>query len=115
MFLYLFSSYNYSYQGTSTKQPPLETMCEPHVSNSKPHPFLSGNVLYPCPSSSQSLQQHMANENRMLWAALTPHGTRHFVSEPFPIHDDHYEVIDYEVKDQVQETATIKRTPVKVI
>lgn len=115
-------SYNYSYQETSTKQPPLETMCEPHMSTTKPHSFLSnGNVLYPCPSNNQALQQQLANDNRMLWAALTPHGTRHFVSEKFPIHDDHYEVIEYENN---QNSATVirepastlnKRTPIKVI
>lgn len=32
----------------------------------------------------------------VLWAQLTPHGTtQHFISEPFPQQDDHYEAIEY--------------------
>ena len=89
-------------------------MMEPHVSNSKPHPFMDNNVLYACPSNTQALQQQMANDNRMLWAALTPHGTRHFISEPFPIHEEHYEVINYAMKEPAHDSPTIKRTPVKV-
>lgn len=96
-------------------------MCEPHMSTTKPHSFLSnGNVLYPTvTNNNQALQQQLANDNRMLWAALTPHGTRHFVSEQFPIHDDHYEVIEYETKQNcnigIRENATLnKRTPIKV-
>lgn len=97
----------------------MEVMCggvESHTNTAtKSHVFLSGNVLYPCTTNTNTIQQQMANENRMLWAALTPHGTRHFVSEPFPIHDDHYEVIDYETKHNAQhEVPTIKRTPIKV-
>lgn len=64
----------------------------------------------------------MANDNRMLWAALTPNGTRHFMSEPYPIQEDHYEVIDYEIKQQqqlqqqhyVQSSPSIRKTPIKV-
>lgn len=38
-------------------------------------------------------------DNRMVWAALTPHGTQHFISENYPrdlidYNDDHYETID---------------------
>lgn len=90
-------------------------MCEPSMSGSKPHSFMAGNVLYPCPSNNQVLQQQLANDNRMLWAALTPHGTRHFVSDQFPIHDDHYEVIEYDAKQRAAaEAATVRRTPIKV-
>lgn len=116
------STYNYSYQETSTKQPPMEAMCGGDINTGtgtiKPHhPFSTGNVLFPCTSNTQVIQQQMANDNRMLWAALTPHGTRHFMTEPYPIHDDHYEVIDYEVKhppQHVQSSPTIKKTPIKV-
>lgn len=32
----------------------------------------------------------------VLWAQLTPHGTtQHFISEPFPQQDNHYEAIEY--------------------
>lgn len=100
----------------------MEAMCggDSHTGTGtiKPHhPFATGNVLFPCTSNTQVIQQQMANDNRMLWAALTPHGTRHFMTEPYPIHDDHYEVIDYEVKHQpqhVQGSPTIKKTPIKV-
>lgn len=92
------------------------------MSTTKPHSFLSnGNVLYSTASSNnQALQQQLANDNRMLWAALTPHGTRHFVAEQFPIHDDHYEVIEYETKQNGsigirENNVTLnKRTPIKV-
>lgn len=42
-----------------------------------------------------------SNDNRMVWATLTPRGTQHFVSENYPHHfvdygenEDHYETID---------------------
>lgn len=38
------------------------------------------------------------SDNRMVWAALTPRGTQHFVSENYPrdfvVEEDHYETID---------------------
>lgn len=38
------------------------------------------------------------SDNRMVWAALTPRGTQHFVSENYPrdlmVDEDHYETID---------------------
>lgn len=38
------------------------------------------------------------SDNRMVWAALTPRGTQHFVSENYPrdfvMEEDHYETID---------------------
>ncbi|KAF5282978.1 hypothetical protein FQA39_LY04849 [Lamprigera yunnana] len=55
------------------------------------HP--SEAVLYTSPSNVQ--------DNRMVWAALTPRGTQHFISENYPRNlidyvenDDHYETID---------------------
>lgn len=71
---------------------------EAQMSADKTQAILPGDVLYPCASNEQVLQQQMVKENRLLWAALTPHGTRHFVSsaERFPNYDDHYEVIDYQ-------------------
>lgn len=39
-----------------------------------------------------------SSDNRMVWAALTPRGTQHFVSENYPrdfvVEEDHYETID---------------------
>lgn len=103
----------------------MEPRCDGHHENggSKPHPFSSGvagNILYPCSNANtQIIQQQMANDNRMLWAALTPNGTRHFMSDPaaYPVQDDHYEVIDYEIKQQqnyAQSSPSIRKTPVKV-
>lgn len=55
------------------------------------HP--SEAVLYTGPSNVQ--------DNRMVWAALTPRGTQHFISENYPRnlidyaeHEDHYETIE---------------------
>lgn len=82
------------------KRGPVNGGCisEPHMSDDKSQAFLPGDILYPCASNEQTLQQQMVKENRLLWAALTPRGTRHFVSsaERFPNFDDHYEVIDYQ-------------------
>lgn len=100
------------------KQPPMNGICgEPHISDDKSQTFMPGDILYPCPSNEQALQQQLVRENRMLWAALTPHGTRHFVSttEPFPNYDDHYEVIDYHGnKPTKARDLTLKKTPIKV-
>lgn len=101
------------------KQPPKPTLCvsESHVSADKSLTFLPGDILYPCPSNEQVLQQQMAKENRMLWAALTPHGTRHFVSTGEPTHfDDHYEVVDYrDNKNTIKsrEAINLKKNPFK--
>lgn len=81
------------------KRGPVNGIDEPHVSADKSQTFLPGDMMYPCTSNDPSLQQQqMVKENRLLWAALTPHGTRHFVSsaERFPNYDDHYEVVDYQ-------------------
>lgn len=70
-------------------------------------------MLYPCANNRDSLQQQMVNDNRLLWATLTPHGTRHFVSD-FPSgQDGHYEVVDYKMKAHTT-GREYKRTPVKV-
>lgn len=60
-------------------------------SNKLVHP--SESVLYHGSSSVQ--------DNRMVWAALTPRGTQHFISENYPRdlvdfveNEDHYETID---------------------
>lgn len=40
------------------------------------------------------------HDNRMVWAALTPHGTQHFISDNYPRiaePEDHYEAIDQPV------------------
>lgn len=102
----------------------MEGMCtERAMSAEKPQPFMPGNILYPCQSNTQTLQQQLVKENRMLWATLTPHGTKHLMSngEPFSNsnYEDHYEVIDYQTSRQptppkIRE-ATLKRIPIKVL
>lgn len=95
-------------------------MChEPHVSMDKSQSYMSGNMLYPCPSNEQNIQQDMNKEGRLLWATLTPHGTRHFVTrgaERYPNYEDHYEVIDYHNKVVVRtRDGTPRKIPIKVI
>lgn len=54
------------------------------------------------PADAILYQSHSnATDNRMVWAALTPRGTQHFVSENYPNdlidygeNEDHYETID---------------------
>lgn len=91
-------------------------MCEPHISVERPQGFMPGDILHPCPSNTQTLQHQMVKENRMLWATLTPHGTRHFVStcEPAPSYDDHYEVVDYQANKMAIREASLKKVPIKV-
>ncbi|XP_037921611.1 uncharacterized protein LOC119658338 [Hermetia illucens] len=103
--------YSFSYHESNLKQSSMPALGEPSKSN----PFLSGGMLYPCASNRDSLQQQLANDNRLLWATLTPHGTRHFVSE-FPAQESHYEVVDYKAKPQTAKPSgrdTLKRVPVK--
>lgn len=80
---------------------------EPHVSMDKSQTFMPGTILFPCPSSEDVLQQETNKDNRLLWATLTPHGTRHFVSSAgdYTNYEDHYEIVDY--------TKPIKTTPKK--
>lgn len=100
---------HFSYHDSNLKQSSISALGEPTKSN----PFLSGGMLYPCANNRDSLQQQMVNDNRLLWATLTPHGTRHFVSD-FPSgQDGHYEVVDYKMKAHTT-GRELKRTPVKV-
>lgn len=89
---------------------------------SKSNPFLAGGILYPCTSVNgrDTLQSQLANDSRLLWATLTPHGTRHFISD-YPgfgtqeVTPGHYEVVDYRAKSQNQNFRDyVKRTPIKV-
>lgn len=76
-----------------------------------PMPIIGSNLLYPNCSTGvggmmmgRQQQQHPqmggnAIDNRMLWATLTPQGTRHHIvanedSGPM-MAEDHYEVVDY--------------------
>lgn len=103
------------------KHPPKGDLCvnEPHMSGDKSQTFLPGDILYPCQTTEHAIQQQMAKENRMLWAALTPHGTRHFVAsgQPFPNYEDHYEVIDYRTNKSMpksrEATLNVKKNPTK--
>lgn len=110
-------SQNDTYGERSSKHPPIDKMCESHMTVDRPQGYIPGDILFPCPSNTQTLQQQMVKENRMLWAALTPHGTRHFVSstEPAPSYDDHYEVVDYQANKMARvREATLKKIPIKV-
>ncbi|XP_031636555.1 uncharacterized protein LOC116349315 [Contarinia nasturtii] len=101
------------------KHLPPKSMChEPHVSMDKSQSYMSGNMLYPCPSNEQNLQQDINKEGRLLWATLTPHGTRHFVTargvERYPNYDDHYEIIDYHNRPVVRtREGTPRKVPIK--
>lgn len=89
-------------------------MChEPHVSMDKSQTFMPGTILFPCPSGEEALQQEINKDNRLLWATLTPHGTRHFVSAAgdYSNYEDHYEVVDYRTKPI---KGTPKKIPIKV-
>lgn len=92
---------------------------EPHISTDKSQTFIPGDMLFPHPSNEQTLHQQMNKENRLLWATLTPHGTRHVVSktEPFSAnYDEHYEVIDYHNRPTVNvpQEGTPKKVPIRV-
>lgn len=104
------------------KPGPVNDICddEPHIpqmSNDKSQTIIPGDILYPCSSNQQALQQQMTKDNRILWATLTPRGTRHFVSatETFSNYDDHYEVIDYHGNRMMRsrEGATLRINPIK--
>lgn len=49
----------------------------------KSNAFTSGGILYPCATANSRdlLQSQLVNDSRLLWATLTPHGTRHFIIE----------------------------------
>lgn len=92
--------FHFSCRESVQKRGPVNGTCinEPHVSHDKSQSFLPGDIMYPCASNEQAVRQQMVKENRLLWAALTPRGTRHFVAsaEQIPNFDDHYEVVDYQ-------------------
>lgn len=73
---------------------------------------MGGTLLYPTMPHNAILQQQMAHDNRLLWATLTPHGTKHFITKTDPIQDDHYEVIEYGMK--TNRRGQPKRHPNKV-
>lgn len=110
---------NFVCRENSRKHPPPKSMChEPHVSMEKSQSFMQGNILYPHPSNDQSLQQELNKENRLLWATLTPHGTRHFIAtestEPYTTnYEDHYEVVDYHNKPTLKTRETRLHEPMK--
>lgn len=86
----------------------------------KSQSYMSGNVWCP-PNEPQNIQQQQdpSNEGRLLWATLTPHGTRHFVTaravERYPNYDDHYEIIDYHNRPVVRtREGTPRKIPIKV-
>ncbi|XP_058062690.1 uncharacterized protein LOC131212727 isoform X1 [Anopheles bellator] len=111
------SSFGYSYHDSNLKQPPLHALAEPTVTKAAGGFLAGGTILYPTNHvvhHTNSLQHHhhqhhhqqqhlhhqsgtvYGTDNRTLWAALTPHGTQHFITESYGGHpDDHYEVIDY--------------------
>lgn len=112
----LFSSCSFSYHETNIKQTTVSALGEPI----KAHPFMSGGILYPCATTSNrdSLQHQLTNDNRLLWATLTPHGTRHFVSDyPVSDNDAQYEVVGYRANPESDPNHIeyFKRTPIKVI
>lgn len=79
----------------------------------KSQSFGTSTILYPHPSNEQALQQEMHKESRLLWATLTPHGTRHFISPAgeYANYEDHYEIVDYRAKTA---KTTPKKVPIKV-
>ncbi|XP_017482635.1 PREDICTED: uncharacterized protein LOC108371559 [Rhagoletis zephyria] len=114
----LFSSCNLSYHDSNIKQSGMGALGE---SSTKANPFMAGGILYPCTTTNNrdTLQTQLANDSRLLWATLTPHGTRHFISE-YPVangnvvQDGHYEVVDYRTKvPNPTYREYVKRVPVK--
>lgn len=91
---------SYSYYGDTnvTKHPPIASSVLPGAGgrdNDKRESDKNPRILYPFVPSSNYQKGNHGNDNRMLWATLTPRGTQHFITEPGPFQDDHYEVIDY--------------------
>lgn len=71
--------------------------------------MMRGTMLYPFVPSAH-YQSGRGTDNRMLWATLTPHGTRHFVSETFIPQDDHYEIVDYHRQHGIEKQESRKNT-----
>uniref|UniRef100_A0A182J102 Uncharacterized protein n=1 Tax=Anopheles atroparvus TaxID=41427 RepID=A0A182J102_ANOAO len=99
-------SFGYSYHDSNLKQPPLHALGSEPVVAAKSAVFMpGGTILYPTGHVHHPAHHHQAHpqhqpvygpDNRTLWAALTPHGTQHFITESYGGNpEDHYEVIDY--------------------
>ncbi|KAI8035352.1 hypothetical protein M5D96_011900 [Drosophila gunungcola] len=88
----------FSYHDTNIKQTAINALGEATKSNA----FTSGGILYPCATANSRdlLQSQLVNDSRLLWATLTPHGTRHFIIENSQ--DGHYESVDYRGKSHGQ-------------
>ncbi|KAH8300910.1 hypothetical protein KR044_004212 [Drosophila immigrans] len=84
----------FSYHDANIKQTAINALGEATKSNA----FTSGGILYPCATANSRdlLQSQLVNDSRLLWATLTPHGTRHFIIENSQ--DGHYESVDYRGK-----------------
>ncbi|KAH8343100.1 hypothetical protein KR059_005114, partial [Drosophila kikkawai] len=88
----------FSYQDANIKQTAISALGDATKSNA----FTSGGILYPCATANSRdlLQSQLVNDSRLLWATLTPHGTRHFIIENSQ--DGHYESVDYRGKSHSQ-------------
>ncbi|EDW29926.1 GL15895 [Drosophila persimilis] len=84
-----------SYHDANIKQTAINALGEATKSNA----FSSGGILYPCATANSRdlLQSQLVNDSRLLWATLTPHGTRHFIIENSQ-DGGHYESVDYRGK-----------------
>ncbi|KAH8266450.1 hypothetical protein KR026_002524, partial [Drosophila bipectinata] len=91
--------YFFSYHDANIKQTTINALGEAAKSNA----FTSGGILYPCATANSRdlLQSQLVNDSRLLWATLTPHGTRHFIIENSQ-DGGHYESVDYRGKSQHQ-------------
>ncbi|EDW82579.1 uncharacterized protein Dwil_GK10065 [Drosophila willistoni] len=85
----------FSYHDANIKQTAINALGDATKSNA----FTSGGILYPCATANSRdlLQSQLVNDSRLLWATLTPHGTRHFVIENSQ-DGGHYESVDYRGK-----------------
>ncbi|KAH8416788.1 hypothetical protein KR222_004552, partial [Zaprionus bogoriensis] len=89
----------FSYHDANIKQTAINALGEATKSNA----FTSGGILYPCATANSRdlLQSQLVNDSRLLWATLTPHGTRHFIIENSQ-DGGHYESVDYRGKAHTQ-------------
>ncbi|ALC48185.1 CG9919 [Drosophila busckii] len=89
----------FSYHDANIKQTAINALGEATKSNA----FTSGGILYPCATANSRdlLQSQLVNDSRLLWATLTPHGTRHFIIENSQ-DAGHYESVDYRSKAHTQ-------------
>ncbi|XP_026481570.1 uncharacterized protein LOC113388403 [Ctenocephalides felis] len=82
--------------GGSNKRAPLTS----NGSSMKDRPLISAeesSSLYPCGGSSSSGSNVLQDpENRVLWTALTPSGTRHFISDHgYSANENPYESVEH--------------------